>query len=95
MQRRSGFWLSLLLAAAIQAPTAAAESPGRSTAAAGERASEAVAAADPKAADRQGARKSRLRFKTVDGTCACTCASGGISEEEIRKAHEARERGST
>ena len=28
------------------------------------------------------------------GTCACTCASGGITEEQIRKAQEARERAS-
>lgn len=37
-------------------------------------------------------KKSRLKYRTADGTCACTCASGGTTEEEIRKAEEARER---
>lgn len=38
-----------------------------------------------------GVRKSRrLRFRGPDGTCACDCASGGISEADIRKAEEAR-----
>jgi hypothetical protein len=36
------------------------------------------------------AKKSRLRFRTADGTCGCTCASGGTSEADIRKAEAAR-----
>ena len=40
-------------------------------------------------------RKSRLKFRGPDGTCACTCASGGITEEQIRKAQETRERASS
>ncbi len=34
-------------------------------------------------------RKSRLKFRTADGTCACTCASGGISESAIQQAEAA------
>lgn len=34
-------------------------------------------------------RKSRLKFRTSDGTCACTCASGGISEATIQQAETA------
>lgn len=41
---------------------------------------------------KQPPRSSRLKFRSADGTCACTCASGGTSEEDIRKAQEARER---
>ncbi|MGE0355995.1 MAG: hypothetical protein AB7P08_03675 [Burkholderiales bacterium] len=41
---------------------------------------------------KQPPKSSRLRFRSADGTCACTCASGGTSEDEIRKAQEARER---
>jgi hypothetical protein len=37
-------------------------------------------------------RSSRLRFRSADGTCSCTCPRGGITEEEIRKAQQARER---
>ncbi len=49
----------------------------------------------PKTAAREqttkGPRKSkRLRFRGPDGTCACDCASGGISEADIRKSQEAR-----
>lgn len=39
--------------------------------------------------------KSRLKYRGADGTCSCTCASGGITEEQIRKAQEARERTSS
>jgi hypothetical protein len=43
--------------------------------------------------EQDGAPKSsRLRFRSADGTCSCTCARGGITEEEIRKAEQARER---
>lgn len=42
----------------------------------------------------EGRKSSRLKFRGPDGTCACTCASGGITEEQIRKAQEARERAS-
>jgi hypothetical protein len=43
--------------------------------------------------EQDGAPKSsRLRFRSADGTCSCTCARGGITEEEIRKAQQARER---
>jgi hypothetical protein len=35
-------------------------------------------------------RKShRLKFRGPDGTCACDCASGGITEADIRKAEAA------
>jgi hypothetical protein len=39
--------------------------------------------------------KARLKYRTKDGTCACTCASGGITEKEIREAQEARDRASS
>ncbi len=35
-------------------------------------------------------KKPRLRFRDSDGTCACTCASGGTKEADIRRAEEAR-----
>ena len=35
-------------------------------------------------------KSNRLRFRSASGTCACTCAKGGIGEAEIRKAEEAR-----
>jgi hypothetical protein len=41
---------------------------------------------------KQEEKKGRLRFRTTDGTCACTCASGGTSEQAIQKSQEARER---
>lgn len=36
------------------------------------------------------AKPGRLRFRSADGTCACDCAKGGLSEAEIRRAEEAR-----
>jgi hypothetical protein len=45
--------------------------------------------------EKPAGQKARLRFRGPDGTCACTCASGGITEEQIRKAQEARERASS
>jgi hypothetical protein len=42
--------------------------------------------------ERPVAQKSRLKYRGADGTCACSCASGGITEEGIRKAEEARGR---
>lgn len=42
--------------------------------------------------ERPAATKSRLNHRNADGTCACSCARGGITEEEIRKAQEARTR---
>ncbi len=36
-------------------------------------------------------RTPRLKFRGSDGTCGCTCASGGTSEADIQKAQEARE----
>ena len=36
-------------------------------------------------------RSSRLKFRSADGTCACSCARGGITEEEIRRAQQARD----
>lgn len=42
--------------------------------------------------ERPPGQKSRLKFRGPDGTCACTCASGGITEEQIRKAQEERDR---
>lgn len=35
-------------------------------------------------------KPNRLRFRSASGTCACTCAKGGMGEAEIRKAEEAR-----
>lgn len=35
-------------------------------------------------------KPNRLRFRSASGTCACTCAKGGLGEAEIRKAEEAR-----
>jgi hypothetical protein len=35
-------------------------------------------------------KPSRLRFRSANGTCACTCAKGGMSEAQIRRAEEAR-----
>jgi hypothetical protein len=35
-------------------------------------------------------KSNRLKFRGPDGTCACDCASGGISEADIRKSEEAR-----
>lgn len=32
----------------------------------------------------------RLRFRSADGTCACTCAKGGMSEADIRRVEELR-----
>ena len=43
--------------------------------------------------EQDGAPKSsRLRFRSADGTCSCTCARGGINEEEIGKAQQVREK---
>lgn len=36
------------------------------------------------------AKPGRLRFRSADGTCACTCAKGGVSEADVRRAEEAR-----
>lgn len=54
---------------------------------------QSVPAAPQNAADKK-VKKSRLRFRGKDGTCACDCASGGTSEAEIKKAQEAREQAS-
>ena len=32
----------------------------------------------------------RLKFRGPDGTCACDCASGGISEADIRNSEEGK-----
>lgn len=45
--------------------------------------------------EKPGSQKSRLKYRGADGTCACTCATGGITEEQIRKAQEARDRASS
>ena len=95
---RTGVWFSLSLgfAAALPMPSAADTTPevARIPPAAAEAPSPDLG--DPKIStrepDAENAKKPRLRFRTTDGTCACTCASGGMSEADIRKAQEERER---
>ncbi|MGA9031679.1 MAG: hypothetical protein WB402_04080 [Sulfuricaulis sp.] len=36
------------------------------------------------------AKPGRLRFRSANGTCACDCAKGGLTEADIRRAEEAR-----
>lgn len=77
-----------------QAPALAATptAPGSSlsTPAATEAATPAAQPATPRPAT--PARRSHLRFKSVDGSCSCTCASGGTSEQEIQQAQVNRQR---
>jgi uncharacterized metal-binding protein len=50
----------------------------------------AAGEATPTLADE--AKPGRLRFRSAEGTCACTCAKGGLAEADIRQAEEARAR---
>jgi hypothetical protein len=92
MQIKTITWLSSCLCIAAFAagaadkpsPPPAASKTERFAWGSAKTAGDGVAASTPK--------KSRLKYRTADGTCACSCASGGISEQEIRKAGEARER---
>jgi hypothetical protein len=36
------------------------------------------------------AKPGRLRFRSANGTCACDCAKGGLTEADILRAEEAR-----
>lgn len=38
------------------------------------------------------AKSDRLRFRPAGGSCACTCAKGGMRESEIKQAEETRAR---
>jgi hypothetical protein len=74
----------LIVAAAalgLAVPTSFAGADNTATASANE---PAATAASP------DVKPNRLRFRSAAGTCACTCAKGGMSEAEIRKAEEAR-----
>ena len=51
----------------------------------------AVRPDSPQGAAKPKPRPPRLKFRSSDGTCACTCASGGTSEADIQKAQEARD----
>ena len=51
------------------------------------------ATADPQETAEQtpGEQKhGRLQFRAATGTCACTCAKGGLSEADIHRAEELR-----
>ncbi len=101
------FWLSLGLglalipaaaADAVPTPPENSRSYGVTIAENSEQMSRAaapVAASGSPAATKDSADKSgktpRLKFRGKDGTCACDCASGGTSEEQIMKAEKARE----
>lgn len=80
-----GFWLILGLAAAV-GPSFAADALSKDPRSA------STGAAMASETSGKSAKTPRLRFRTADGTCACTCASGGTSEADIQKAQEARER---
>lgn len=80
--RRVRCGLALALALAV-VPAFAADAPAKET-------RDAPTASG--SSGKKSAKTPRLRFRTADGTCACTCASGGMSEADIRKAQEARER---
>jgi hypothetical protein len=76
----------LIVAAAALASVAPASLAGADTAApANTSANEPVAGTQS-----PDVKPNRLRFRSASGTCACTCAKGGMSEAEIRKAEEAR-----
>lgn len=78
--------ICLVLGLATMLPVAAADPEVRAAASL----PNGVQAVGPDPAP-DNAKKPRLKFKTADGVCACTCASGGKSEADIRKAQEARE----
>lgn len=65
------------------APPPATEKSG-STSKTSENAAQQPAASGPRMSH-------RLKFRGPDGTCACDCASGGISEADIRKSQEAHQ----
>lgn len=35
-------------------------------------------------------KPNRLRFRSSNGACACTCAKGGLREADLKQAEEAR-----
>ena len=82
--------MGLGLAATQCLASAAAPADAAQTAAAP---AQSVPAATRASADKN-VRKSRLKFRGKDGTCACDCASGGTSEAAIKKAQEVREQAS-
>lgn len=89
---KPALWLaSSLLLAAFAAGAAETGTPKSASQSAQPR-SESRAPSFNWGQERPAATKSRLSHRNADGTCACSCARGGITEEEIRKAQEARTR---
>lgn len=66
----------------------AASADDKTTGATPATAAAAEATTAPAAADET--KPGRLRFRSADGTCACTCAKGGMSEADVRRAEELR-----
>ena len=92
-----GSLVALQALAAPADPSTGAAQTGRATSDAAET-KPALSLVDRPAGTAQASvattKKSRLQFRTSDGTCACTCASGGIGEAAIQLAQESRERAS-
>lgn len=88
---KTALWLSSCLCLAAFA-AGATEKPGSPATPQEARQAERSAWSSARLAASEAPGKSRIKYRTADGTCACSCATGGISEEEIRKAQEARER---
>lgn len=81
--------LPVMILASMSAGAAEAKTTGATSAiTAAAETTPAPAAADEAKPDKT--KSGRLRFRSADGTCACTCAKGGVSEADVRRAEELR-----